>query len=246
MAGIRQIAYMAFSVLNHILTLVVFVVFLLYLQGELPAAWHPGPELAWGWALAINLGIMVLWSLQHTGMAAPAFKAWSRPLVPLALERSLYCALTSAALLLVIFCWVPMPAVVFRVENAVLAGGIRVAFWTVWGLFFLSLVLDSYWEFFGLKQAYCFMTGFPFVMSSFKTRHLHRYVRHPSLSLIIIGLWLTPQMTLDRLLLSGAMTLYTVLGAYSVDRKFLGYYGAAYAQRQREVPLLVPRLFCRH
>jgi len=47
-------------------------------------------------------------------------------------------------------------------------------------------------------------------------------------------------MTVDRLLLAVLMTDYTVLGAYSVDRKFLRYYGQDYARRRKEVPLLVP------
>jgi hypothetical protein len=41
------------------------------------------------------------------------------------------------------------------------------------------------------------------------------------------------------------MTVYTVLGACSVDRKFLRYYGQDYARRRKEVPLPVPRLLTR-
>jgi hypothetical protein len=70
-------------------------------------------------------------------------------------------------------------------------------------------------------------------MSSFKTNHFHRFVRHPSLSFLILGFWITPQMTVDRLLLAALMTIYTVLGAWSVDRKFLRYYGEDYARRQK-------------
>lgn len=83
-------------------------------------------------------------------------------------------------------------------------------------------------------------------MSSFRKKHFHRFVRHPSLSFLIPGFRITPQMTVDRLLLAVLMTVYTVLGACPVDRKFLRYYGQDYARRRKkEVPLPVPRLLTR-
>jgi hypothetical protein len=61
----------------------------------------------------------------------------------------------------------------------------------------------------------------------------------------LFGLWLSPQMSLDRLMLALLLTVNTILGARSVDRKFVIYYGDAYAERQHDVPLLIPRLMPR-
>jgi len=242
---LRKITYMIFSVLTHVITLASFLAFLLFLAGAIPGDWLSKPADSAGEAALTNIGIVLLWSLQHTGMASATFRKWTARFVPAALERSVYCAATSAALLLIVCGWAPIPDTIFSAQDQFLQILIHASFWIVWGLFLVSVASDSYLEFFGLKQAYFYMTGRVFRMSSFKTDGLHQFVRHPSLALIIPGLWITPFMTSGRFMLASLMTLYTVLGALSVDRKYVRYYGEAYVRRQQDVPLLVPRLFSR-
>jgi protein-S-isoprenylcysteine O-methyltransferase Ste14 len=215
------------------------------LAGDLSPGFLLQPNASAGAALAIDTGLINIWSLQNAGMASRSFKRRSHAFVPAPLERAFYCLMTAAVLFVLVYFWVPIPFTIHQLEPGTFASLVEAAFWAVWGLFILSVIADRYLGFFGLKQTWCYLIGRPFVMSSFKTNHFHRFVRHPSLSFLILGFWITPQMTIDRLLLAVLMTIYTVIGAHSVDRKFLRYYGQDYAWRQKEVPLLVPRLLTR-
>lgn len=239
---VEKILIAGFSIFCYLVAMAALALLLLFLQGYLPGQWLRQPANSMAEAAMINVSLIVIWALQHTGMASSSFKRWSSRFVLLPLERSLYCLLTAIALIAIVFFWIPVPRTVYNIESAPFVLAVNGLFWAVWGLFLVSLMLDSFFEFFGLKQAYCYILGRPFTMSSYKTHHFHRYVRHPSLSLMIIGFWITPRMTVGHLMLASLMTLYTVLGAWSVDRKFVRYYGKAYIARQHEVPLLVPRL----
>ena len=68
-------------------------------------------------ALAVDLGLMALFALQHSGMARPAFKRWWVRFVPEVVERSTYVLLSSLALLLVFWFWQPIGGVVWATEE---------------------------------------------------------------------------------------------------------------------------------
>lgn len=234
--------YAVFALGCHLTTLGAMMLFILFLHGSLPSTWMLASTQNPLAAVCIDLGLVALWSLQHTGMASPAFKAWSGRLIPLPLERAVYCLATALALGLLVLGWVPIPGTLLSLAPGPASAALDYCFWSVWALFGLTVLLDRYLEFFGLQQVYCYIRGRPFSMSSFKTNHFHRFVRHPTLSCIIFGVWITPNLTVSHLCFAALMTLYTVLGAYSVDNKFVRYYGQPYIDRRGQVPLLFPRV----
>ena len=97
-----------------------------------------GPTTGAALAVAINVGLLAAFGLQHSIMARPAFKRlWTR-IVPPHLERSTYVLLSSLALALLYWQWRPLPAVLWDAQAPLLRGAL-------WGLFGLgwSLVLLS-------------------------------------------------------------------------------------------------------
>jgi methanethiol S-methyltransferase len=72
---------------------------------------------------------------------------------------------------------------------------------------------------------------------------LYRYVRHPLYTAGMIVLWLTPEMTLNRLTLWTIFSLYFIIGAYFEERKLLREFGQQYAEYKAKTPMLIPRLW---
>lgn len=74
------------------------------------------------------------------------------------------------------------------------------------------------------------------------TRGLYRYVRHPLYTFGLLFIWLSPDMTVNSLMVYAAATIYTVIGAFFEERKLLREFGRPYAQYQQDTPMLIPGL----
>ncbi len=68
---------------------------------------------------------------------------------------------------------------------------------------------------------------------------LHRYVRHPWYTLILVVLW-TRDIHLAQLVAYSLITLYFVLGSRLEEKKLIVYYGEAYKQYMKKVPGIIP------
>lgn len=101
----------------------------------------------------------------------------------------------------------------------------------------VGVLQTGVWEFVGLKPA----SG----PASLVTGGVYRYVRHPLYFGGLLFIWLLPEMTINRLALVVAFTLYIAVGAYFEEKKLLQEHGPAYAEYQKQVPMLIPWKFGR-
>src|SRR6202008_672458 len=70
-------------------------------------------------AVLVDVGLILLFGLQHSVMARPGFKRlWTR-VVPKELERSMYVLIASAVLALLMWQWRPIPTPVLWHADAV-------------------------------------------------------------------------------------------------------------------------------
>lgn len=70
-------------------------------------------------------------------------------------------------------------------------------------------------------------------------------VRHPFYALIIVVLWVTPVLSVDRLLLNVLFTGWILLGASLEERDLLAEFGKDYASYRQAVPMFLPRRWTR-
>jgi len=192
------------------------------------------PRLALPCPWRLNVGCLLAFGLQHSGMARQGWKrAWTH-IIPARLERSAYAALSGLVLLATALTWQALPgeplwrAPPWLVVLPLLAAA---------GVVGVNLRFDHR-GFFGLRQAWA-PDG-----DAAPERLLivgpYRFVRHPLLVCLLGFLWPQPVMPPALLLLNGGLTAYVLLGARLEERDLLRRFGPAYADYRRRVPMFVP------
>ena len=77
--------------------------------GPLPTV-DSSSSVATGWAVLIDLGLLLVFAVQHTVMARDRFKEWLARVVPRNAERSTYVLAASLAMGLMFWQWQALPA----------------------------------------------------------------------------------------------------------------------------------------
>ncbi|UPJ46769.1 isoprenylcysteine carboxylmethyltransferase family protein [Bradyrhizobium sp. 200] len=194
-------------------------------------------------ALLVNLVLMSIFAVQHSGMARQGFKKLFARFASPAIERSTYVLLASLTLILLFWLWQPMPAVVWHIENPVVAGVVTAGGFLGWLIVLYSTFLISHFELFGLTQVVTHFAGRAAEPMKFKTPGLYRLIRHPIYLGFIIAFWCTPTMTLGHLLFAAVTTAYIFVGIYLEERDLVSVFGDQYRRYREKVAMLVPGVF---
>jgi len=194
-------------------------------------------------ALAIDTLLLLLFAVQHSGMARRAFKRWWHGVVAPAVERSTYVLASSLVLITLFWQWRPLPATLWDVASP--AG--RGILWGVcalgWTTVLLGTFMISHAHLFGLAQVWARLRGAPAPEPQFQTRGLYRFVRHPLMLGFIVAFWATPRMTAGHALFAAASTGYILLATLAFEERDLEHYlGEPYRRYRRMVPAFIPRL----
>lgn len=233
------------AVLYGNLVYLVFVVTFLYaiaFVGNLPVpktidSGEPGSVAT---ALLVDILLLAVFAIQHSGMARPAFKRWWTRFVPKAVERTTYVLLACLALLLLYWQWRPIPETIWSVTNPTGALVLQAVSWAGWGVALLSTFLINHFELFGLHQVYARLRGRVLPSPVFKTPLFYKNVRHPIYLGFLLAFWAAPTMTAGHLLFAAATTGYIVIGIYLEERDLIAIFGDQYCQYRKQVAMLVP------
>lgn len=197
----------------------------------------PGPI---GEAVVIDLLLLSLFALQHSGMARRPFKRWLTRVVPAPVERSLYVLLASLALIAIYWQWRPIPQVIWQIDHPQASMAVMVLSLAGWLLVLASTFLISHFELFGLRQVALHLAGRPMPGPQFRTPALYRLVRHPIYLGFIIAFWATPVMTAGHLLFAAVTTAYILVGIALEERDLVHQFGDEYRRYRAGVPMLLP------
>jgi len=208
-----------------------------------PKSLDSTPELPFGQALLVNLGLLGLFALQHSLMARPAFKRWWMNFVPPAIERSTYVLFSSLALLLLFWQWQPMGGTVWQVGSPLARVLLYSLFTFGWLLVLVSTFLINHFDLFGLRQVYLYLRGKEYTFLKFGTPGPYKLVRHPLYVGWFFAFWATPTMTVAHLVFALLTTAYILIAIQLEERDLLVAHGESYAEYRRHVPMLVPRFF---
>lgn len=206
-----------------------------------PVTIDGAPRVPFTEALLINLGLLMLFAMQHSLMARPWFKRWLTRHLPAAAERSTYVLASSLALVVLFVFWQPMGGVIWNVENQVARCSLHTLYVGGIGLVLVSTFVINHFDLFGLRQVWLNWKGRAYEPLEFGTPWLYRLVRHPLYVGWLFAFWSTPTMTVAHLVFALATTAY-ILIAIRFEERDLRDAHPEYADYQRDVPMLVPKL----
>jgi protein-S-isoprenylcysteine O-methyltransferase Ste14 len=237
----RRLLILAYGTSSYALFLLTLLYFIGFIGGFVTPTRLDGPRQgSVAAALAVDLGLVAVFALQHSGMARPAFKRWWARFVPAAAERSTYVLFSSLALLLLFWCWRPIGGVVWTTGGAVGRAVLYAVFGAGWLVVLAASLLINHFDLFGLRQAWLYFRGRPYTRLRFTTPALYRVVRHPLYVGWLLAFWATPLMTVTHLLFAVALTAY-ILAAIRWEERDLAEVHPEYAAYRRRVPMLIPR-----
>jgi protein-S-isoprenylcysteine O-methyltransferase Ste14 len=207
-----------------------------------PRTLDAGPSRPFLESLAIDLGLLALFALQHSVMARPAFKRWMTRVVPEPAERSTYVLASSLALIALFAFWQPLGGVVWEISDATARGALWGAFAFGWLLVLVSTFLINHFDLFGLRQVWLQLSGRPYTHLPFGTPGPYRYVRHPLYVGWFFAFWATPTMTVSHLVFAVMTTGYILVAIQLEERDLVAHFGETYRSYRTRVPMLIPFL----
>lgn len=192
--------------------------------------------------LAFNIGLLIIFALQHSVMARPGFKAVLTKIIPRAAERSTYVLATAIVLFAIILYWHPMLDLVWQVEASWARTSLNVLYWVGFLITFLATQMIDGMHLMGVKQS--FSPDDPDKgAKNFVTPGFYKLVRHPIQTGIVIAMLATPDMTVGRLTLAIGMLIYVAVGLYYEEKDLIAEFGNMYRDYKNRVPALFPKFW---
>ncbi len=239
----KRIAFFAYGLVAYVMFLGVFVYAIGFIGNFLtPTALDATPSSSLWTAVAINVGLLTAFALQHSGMARPGFKrVWTR-IVPRPIERATYVLFTNVALIALFVFWEPMGGTIWAVESTLGRATLYSLYGFGWLLVLVTTFLINHFDLFGLRQVFFYLQGKPYQPLRFVTPGPYQLVRHPLYVGWLLVFWCTPTMTSAHLLFALVTTAYILVAIQLEERDLVSEFGQLYQTYQNRTPMLVPRL----
>jgi methanethiol S-methyltransferase len=236
-----RLLVLLYGVVCYVVFLATFLYAIAFVAGVgVPKHIDNGIEAPFGVALAIDIVLLGLFAVQHSGMARPGFKRWWTRFVPAPIERSTYVLFSSLALILLFWQWRPIPDLLWNVDGPV--GWVLQALSLMgWLLVLTGTFVINHFDLFGLRQVWFFARGGAPRDEPFVTRTFYRIVRHPLMLGFLVAFWATPTMSVGHLLFALATTGYILIAVkFLEERDLVALYGDTYREYQKRVPMFLP------
>ncbi len=108
----------------------------------------------------------------------------------------------------------------------------RDAVWTLfalgWGILFLGAWSFGMRDLLGVEQMRAWVLGRPAPPKRLKTGWLYRWLRQPMYVGVLMGVWVTPRMSLGHALLALGLTGYVLIAMRYEERDLVRTFGARY------------------
>jgi protein-S-isoprenylcysteine O-methyltransferase Ste14 len=238
----KHVLFLIYGLLAYLIFLVTFLYAAAFIGDFLVPAQLDGPLRGGsvGSAIAIDVGLLLVFALQHSVMARRGFKERWTQVIPWAIERSTYVLAASLALLLLFWQWRPLGMDIWNVQDRTAVAAIRVLYGLGLATALATTFCINHFDLFGLRQVWLPLIGKPYLPVSLRSPMPYRIVRHPLYFGFLVAFWSAPHMTLAHLLFALGTTAYVLIAIQLEERDLLVEHGAAYEAYRRSVPMLLP------
>lgn len=236
-----------YSVVVYVLFFAAFLYLVAFMGGDMtgfigaPNTLDAGASpLAGSPPALVNIGLLLLFGVQHSVMARAGFKKVWTKIIPEAAERSTYVLATVIVLAVLYYYWIPMPSIVWSIEAPLWSALVTALFFIGVGLVLLSTFLINHFELFGLLQGWLNFKKLEAAKPQFRTPSLYKHVRHPLYLGFLIALWATTHMTAGHLLFSAIWSAYIFVAIGYEERDLIATFGERYHDYMSKVPSILP------
>jgi protein-S-isoprenylcysteine O-methyltransferase Ste14 len=230
-----------YGVISYLVFFAVFLYAIGFIGGFFtPTILDGTPRTSLTTALALDVGLLAAFALQHSGMARPAFKRRWKQVVPEAAERSTYVLASSLTLAALYFFWQPIGGVIWSLSGTPRLSVIGLYLFG-WGLLLYTTFLIDHFDLFGLKQVWRRLGNEVYRAPAFRTPALYKLVRHPLYVGWLVIFWAAPVMTVAHMVFALVTTAYILIAIRWEERDLVAAYGAAYTDYRNRTPMLIPR-----
>ena len=197
--------------------------------------------------LGFSDSVVLLWDailsmaffLQHSGMVRKAFRARMAVFIPPRYQGAIYSIASGVVLVIVVVLWQRSEIRLLRLEGLPL--------WIARGCSLLAILTFAWsihalgsFDAFGLRPIKSHIRGQSDQPFLFVVRGPYRWVRHPLYLCVLVLIWASPELTVDRLLFNVLWTAWIVVGTILEETDLLADFGDVYRDYQRKVPMLIP------
>jgi protein-S-isoprenylcysteine O-methyltransferase Ste14 len=198
------------------------------------------PTSSLAYVIMINTVAILLFGIQHSVMARPAFKRWFIQFIDPSIERSTYVLATALAIGGMCHLWIPFGSVIWQVESEIGVFLIRGVAIFGWLFLFLATFMINHFELFGLRQTFDPMQGLSAPAATFKTFGFYKIVRHPIQTGVLIGVWAVPISTASHLVFAAGISVYIFVGLYFEEKDLIREFGETYLDYMKRVKRVIP------
>ena len=172
-------------------------------------------------ALLRDIVLLLLFAVPHSLLARRAVKRFRW-------HKTVYLFVTAITLIVLFFKWEPIPNPVWYFRDLWWLDAIG---WGGWLLTIYSATVLNHAQTFGWSTK----------PARFQAPGLYRWVRHPQMIGIALGLWCTRDMTQGHLLFAAVLTAYAWIGVWFEERDLKRELGPEYLAWRERTGALLPR-----
>lgn len=236
-----------YSILVYLFFFATFLYLIAFVGGDLipfveaPKTIDRGPSgLPGAPAALVNIGLLLLFGLQHSLMARSGFKKILTRIIPPKAERSTYVLMSSLVLVVLFYFWQPMPQTVWSVAAPLWAGVLTGLFFVGFAMVLASTFMINHFDLFGLLQGWLGFKRKEMPAPTFTEPYFYRFVRHPLYLGFLIAFWATPVMTAGHLLFAAIWTAYIFIAIGYEERDLARVFGEKYRDYADRTPMILP------